>query len=112
MKLTKKAIKAAPKYVICIDWKAAYKNAIDYMVLNAQDIFEAMKEAEANFDENVYLMTIAEKTSEVVDDLFIRYEDRFTCRGNKNWHITDEAHGEYVHSVCYAPSLTNGFASF
>lgn len=106
-KLTKKAIAAAPKYMVSIDWKASYRNTIDRQMLNANNIFEAMKEAEELHDENVYLIRILEKTEEVQENEFLVYEDRLTSRSRGNWHLTDAAHSEHLFpAVCHVESNT------
>ena len=100
-KLTKKAIAAAPKYMVSIDWRASYRNTIDRQMLNAGDIFEAMAEAEKFFDENVYLIRILEKTEEVQENEFLVYTDKLTSRSRGNWHLTDAAHNEHLFPAVY-----------
>lgn len=100
-KITKKAIAAAPKYMVSIDWKASYRNTIDRQMLNANSIFEAMKEAESLYDENVYLIRILEKTEEVQENEFLVYEDRMTSRSRGNWHLTDAEHSEHLFPALY-----------
>lgn len=100
-KLTKKAIAAAPKYMVSIDWKTSYRNTIDRQMLNASNIFEAMKEAESLHDENVYLIQILEKTEEVQENEFLVYENRMTSRSRGNWHLTDHEHSEHPFPALY-----------
>lgn len=100
-KLTKKAIAAAPKYMVSIDWKASYRNTIDRQMLNANNIFEAMKEAESLYSENAYLIRILEKTEEVQENEFLVYADRMTSRSRGNWHLTDAEHHEHRFPALY-----------
>ena len=100
-KLTKKAIATAPKYMISIDWRASYRNTIDRQMLNADNIFEAMQEAEKLHDENVYLLRILEKTDEVQENEFLVYEDKLTSRSRGNGHLTDAAHNEHLFPALY-----------
>lgn len=94
MKITKKAIATAPKYMVSIDYRAGYRNAIDFQLLNADNIFEAMQEAEKLHDENVYLLRILEKTGEVHENEFLVYADKLISRSRGNYHLSDKEHGE------------------
>lgn len=102
-KLTKKAIAAAAKYIVAIDYKASYRPmTIEYKVIKANDIFEAMQIADMLFDENtVYLLNIMEKTGEVHENEYLVYEDKLTSRTEGNWHLTDAAHSEQPFKVLY-----------
>ena len=106
--LTKKAIANAPKYMVAIDWKAAYRNTIDFQPIEASDILEAMKIAEKFFNENVYLLAIMEKTGEVHENEFLVYEDKLTSRNLGNWHPSDAEHSECPFNAVY--HVENNFA--
>ena len=102
-KLTKKAIKAAPQYVMIIDWMVEYKNGFTKTTLEADNLLDAMTEAEQYKDENVYLIKIAEKTAETYDnDTAIVYDDILTTR-SYGWHRSDAQHSECAHRVAYYP---------
>lgn len=109
MKITKKAIATAPKYMIAIDWKAAYRNTIDCQTIEAGNITEAMQIAEKHFDENVYLIHLLEKTGETHDNEFLVYESKLTSRSANSWHITDAEHSECPCKADYHVEL--GFAT-
>ena len=51
------------KYIACLDYKASYAPlTLDYKVLNAANILDAMNEAEQYLDkEKVYLITVMER---------------------------------------------------
>ena len=107
-KLTKKAIAAAPKYLVAIDWNACHSSSIDHKPIEADDIFEAMRIADKIFDENVYLLAILEKTSEIFENEFIVYADKLTSRSRGNWHLSDAEHGEAPFQSVY--HVEHGFA--
>lgn len=102
-KLTKKAIAAAPKYMVAIDYRACYRPmTIDYKMIEAKDILEAMAIADKLFDEDtVYLLNIMEKTGEVQENEFLVYEDKLTSRRRGNWHLTDAEHSEQPFTKLY-----------
>jgi hypothetical protein len=88
-------------YIVAIDYRATYKPmTTDYKVLEADNLLDAMSEAESYLDtEKVYLLNImqADKVGHKVKGLpGIRentYIDQITNRGN-GWHRTDAAHSE------------------
>lgn len=83
-------------YIVAIDYRATYKPmTTDYKVLEADNLLDAMSEAESYLDtEKVYLLNImqADKAGHKVKGLpGIRentYIDQITNRGN-GWHRTD-----------------------
>lgn len=113
MKLTKKMIKEAPKYIINLDPKSCgadntegfYKSLgaeLYFKTLKADNLIDAMVEAESYFNETTYLINIAEKTSEVNEEIEgIVYKEILTTRGNKNWHKCDVAHSESPCNIAY-----------
>lgn len=119
MKITKKAIKEAPEYIIRLDPKAGgtskpkangfYKIIgveLYYKALTAQTLLEAMQEAENYFYDTTYLIDIAVKTGDFdPDNEGIIYKDVLTTRGNKNWHICDKAHCEIAYYTAYNPEF-------
>ena len=113
MKITKKAIKEAPRYMLVIDWKAEKRQAMPYEpfhyeLLNASSIFEAMNEAEAKLDDTVYLMKLLENTGDIdreegeENTAGIIYHAVMTNRHN-GWHCNDYSHGEGRFEATYNP---------
>lgn len=84
-KLTKKAIKEAAIYMAQIDWKTSCRDTLDFVPLKAQNLIEAMNEASERFDENVYMLSILEKTGEMVDDNGLKYEEILRSRTVGRW---------------------------
>ena len=88
-------------YIVAIDYRATYKPmTTDYKVLEADNLLDAMSEAESYLDtEKVYLLIImqADKAGHKVKGMpGIRentYIEQITNRGN-GWHRTDAAHSE------------------
>ena len=107
-KLSKKAVAAAPKYMVAIDWNASYSSSIDHKMIEANNIFEAMQIADKLFNENVYLLAIMEKTGEIVENEFVVYADKLTSRTPSNWHLSDAEHGEVPFQSIY--HVEHGFA--
>ncbi len=101
------------KYIACIDYKASYKPlTLEYKVLSATNILDAMNEAERYLDkEKVYLITVMERKSSkpaagwTRGTKVVTYRDVLTNRGN-GWHSTDEAHSEqaFEHECWYIPN--------
>ena len=89
------------EYIVAIDYLAKYKPmTIDYKMLEADNLLDAMSEAEQYMDEDkVYLLNIlqANKAAHKVKGLpGIKenvYTDILTNRGS-GWHRTDAAHSE------------------
>ena len=104
-RITKKAIKEAPKYMLFIDWKTEHRptyKAFDYILMNSKNLIEAMNEAEAHIDETVYLVKVLEKTEEV-DELGIIYSAVLANRKN-GWHTNDLDHSEGKFEAAYNPN--------
>ena len=100
-------INNAPEYILCIDHLAGTVpeefTPFHYEVLNKRDILGAMTEAEVKFwDSTVYLMVIAKKTSEMVNDRLV-YKTVLTSRTKGNYHRTDAQHCEQPFTVIYDP---------
>lgn len=100
------------KYIACIDYKASYKPlTLEYKVLDANNILDAMNEAEKLLDgEKVYLIKVMERKHTKAAAGWpkgakaVVYRDILTNRGN-GWHSTDEAHSEqaFYHECWYTP---------
>lgn len=100
------------KYIACLDYKASYSPlTLEYKVLNATNILDAMNEAERYLDkEKVYLITVMERKSAKTAAGWTRgtksvtYRDVLTNRGY-GWHSTDETHSEraFEHECWYTP---------
>lgn len=107
-KITKKAIKEAPAYIITIDYTVDTKKGLERKTLAATNLVEAMAEAETFFSEEVYLIDLAEKTGDIDADVNgLIYKDILTSRRRRNWHITDKQHSESPASTAY--NLEFGF---
>ena len=84
------------KYIAIIDYKSNCKKGFGHVVLNSQNLLDAMNEAETLMNDTVYLVDIAEKSgkTEKINDC---KETPFTAiirnRGN-GWHCCDDKHGE------------------
>lgn len=88
------------EYIVAIDYSANYKPmTIDYKMLKAENLLDAMNEAEQYMDkETVYLLKIMKRSGAAhkvkgVDAREATYTDVLTNRGN-GWHNTDAAHCE------------------
>lgn len=88
MKITKKAIKEAPKFAIGIDYKASYKPlTIETKLIKANDIYEAMEKADELFDEEtVWCINFYEKTETVKDDSII-YDEKMQSNRKGRWEL-------------------------
>ena len=119
MKITKNIMKEASEFIICVDpkiscsydtnysydWKGRGMStgiaSMHFKVMEATNIIDAMREADAYWDENVYAIKISQKSH--ADDEHIVYKDILTCRNEWNWHVTDEQHCEVPCEVLYNP---------
>ena len=113
MKITKKAIKEAPKYIMCLDPKATggenvkgfYKALgaeLYYRTMAATNLLDAMTEAESFFDDSTYLITIAGKTERASEEVEgVIYKEILTTRDGFSWHRCDEAHSETPYEIAY-----------
>lgn len=116
-KITKKAIKEAPKYMVVIDWKALCREPFHYELLKAETVYEAMNEAESFMDETVYLIKLLEKTDRIDEEegaensLGIIYNAVLTNRHN-GWHVNDYAHSERKFEAAYNPNWSFSPISF
>lgn len=88
-------------YIVAIDYRASYKPmTTDYKVLEAENLLDAMNEAESYLDkEKVYLLNIMQATKaprKVKGMPFFKagsYTDILINRGY-GWHNADAAHSE------------------
>lgn len=113
MKITKKAIKEAPEFMMVIDWKAEKRDAMGepftYKMMKAADVFEAMNEAERHIDDTVYLIKILKKTGALDNDgkpeecLGIIYS-AVLCNRKNGWHTNDHKHSEGRFEATYNPT--------
>lgn len=53
------------KYVMCIDYKAATHKGLEYKVMNAKTVLEAIAEADARWDENIYWTRLDEMVEDI-----------------------------------------------
>ena len=111
-RLTKKAFSEAPKYMVAIDYfcgkgeKHGMKPWQYWQTepLEAQNLLEAMDEAEGWSNEDVYMLHLCERTS-IVDDWYITYKAILANRGS-GWHTHTDKHGEnptFGFKVDFAP---------
>lgn len=97
-KITKAQIKAAPKYVLGIDYKASYKPmTIELKPLNATDLKSAMKEANEYWkiedDDKIWCISIYENNGKVSEDLeTVGYQDCLTAWSRGCWRVIKEVH--------------------
>lgn len=113
MKITKKAIKKAPEYMLVIDWKAEKREQMlapfTYKLMNAADVFEAMNEAERHIDDTVYLVKLLKKTGKIDNEekpeeaLGIIYS-AVLCNRKNGWHTNDYDHSEGRFEATYNPT--------
>lgn len=108
-KITKKAIKEAHNYTIAIDYcidtrshkagnlRAWHNTHWNMVALNADNLLDAMSEAEAYFNEDTYMMHLLEKTGNLLNaDEYptIEYKAVLASRHKGAWHRHDQHHGE------------------
>lgn len=111
-KLTKKMIAEAPKYMIAIDYLTSspeYHRSWRKVALNADNLAEAMDEAEPYFGLDVYMIHLLEKTgtAQIEDVDYITYDPVLATRHKGAYHRHDELHGErnemrFVHNPRWA----------
>lgn len=95
-KITKAQIKAAPKYVLGIDYKASYKPmTIELKPLKATDLLAAMKEANEYWkfedDEIIWCLSIYENSGEVTEDgEIVSYQDCLTAWSRGRWEVRQD----------------------
>ena len=88
------------EYVAYIDFKAGHSESIRYERLNSDNVIDAMREAEAFFDDRVYLIDLLEsgairKTKEDgTTHIRTSYHEILCTRDGKRWHLHDEQHLE------------------
>lgn len=117
MKITKKVIKESPEYIMTLDPKSCGANNVlgfykalgcdlYYKTMSANNILDAMTEAEEYFNETTYIITIAQKTGESDSDTEgVVYKEVLTTRGNGAWHKTDKDHSETPAKIAYNPEF-------
>lgn len=84
------------KYIAIVDYKANTRKGFEHVELAAQNLLDAMNEAETLFDEEIYLVDIAEKvgkTEKVDGHKETKFTEILRNRGN-GWHRCDSMHGE------------------
>lgn len=91
MKITKKAIKEAPEFILGIDYKATYKAmTIELVPLSTSNLAEAMEEANQYWDdETVWCLQIYAKTEEIDDDLeCLKYKNCMGAWNEELWRVS------------------------
>ena len=77
------------KYAVVVDYKAGCgKGSIEFKLLEAKTVIEAMKEAEKFFTDETYLLCIAEKFGKVEKEEFGKvtsYRDVLESRTEGQW---------------------------
>ncbi len=113
MKMTKKAMKEAPRYIMTLDPKTRCTPNADgfykslgaeyyYKALTAENLLDAMTEADSHFDDTTYIITIAEKTGTYdIETKSIIYKEILSSRSEGNWHRCDSAHHETPFAIAY-----------
>lgn len=91
MKITKKVIKEAPAFILGIDYKSSYKPlTIDLESLIADNLLDAMKEANNYFDyETVWCLRIYSKT-DIIEDDRIYYKQIIGANRENRWEVLEE----------------------
>lgn len=88
------------EYVAYIDFKADRSESIRYEKLHSDNVIDAMREAEAFFDEDVYLIDLLEsgavrKTKEDgATHIRTSYHEILCTRDGERWHLHDAKHCE------------------
>ena len=88
------------EYVAYIDFKAGHSESIRYEKLRADNVIDAMREAEALFNEDVYLIDLMEsgavrKTKEDgMTHIRTSYHEILCTRDGERWHLHDAKHYE------------------
>lgn len=88
------------EYVAYIDFKAGRSESIRYEKLRADNVIDAMREAEALFNEDVYLIDLMEsgairKTKEDgATHIRTSYHEILCTRDGERWHLHDAKHCE------------------
>ena len=103
MKMDNKAIENLVRFILIINRKTEYSNLyepIEVIKLESCGIIEAMYESEKYIDDTVYLINIAEKTNEVINNEMIVYKEILTNKGT-GWHACDKDHGEQQYKHGY-----------
>ena len=105
MELTKKVIENQSRFILLIDRKMLFTKPgepIEVMKLKASGIIEAMLEAENYINDTVYLVKIAEKSSEIIDNKTIVYNEILINRGGMlGWRVCDTDHCEQPYKYGY-----------
>lgn len=89
----------APKYVLIIDFKADAPTGFKYEDLKANDLYEAIEEADSYFDDDIYLLKICEKYGKTVKGEYTgqkvtNYSAILCKRSASGWHINNPKNGE------------------
>lgn len=99
MKITKKAIKEAPAFILGIDYKASYQPlTIELKSLTANNLLDALKEANNYWnDDTVWCLNIYNKT-DIVDGELIKYEECIGTWRENRWETRDD---KDINCYCY-----------
>lgn len=103
MKLTKEVIENQSRFILIIGRKILFAKPcgpFEILKLKASGIIKAIIEAENYIDDTVYLVSIAEKSSEVIDNKTIVYNEILINRGN-GWYDCNNEYGEQTYKYGY-----------
>ena len=82
-KLTKKFVKEAATYMLLID--KLNTPGFETEVLEADNLIDAMDEANERFNAATYMLSILEKTGETIDDNGMTYREIMRSRTEGRW---------------------------
>lgn len=85
------------KYIAIIDLKGS--NQYIQKELSSKDLISAMSEAEQYFNDNVYFISIAEKSGKMYKYNNCKCIDYIEMLVNRKsgWYVKDESHGEHFY---------------
>ena len=88
MRITKKAIQSAPRFVLGVDYTAAYKPmTIDLFPVEADNVYDAMVEVCKHWDDTkVWCMSLYERTDET-EGGYIAYKERIITYEGIDWRV-------------------------
>ena len=84
------------KYIIVIDYKASSDKSFRQVTLEAQNILDAMNEAEQHINDSVYLIVLAERTGKTdkIPGGKVSHFKEILVNRKSGWHVCDQKHGE------------------
>lgn len=90
------------KYVLYIDYLATAAKSYEYKAMTANNITDAIIEADAQFTDEMYLIRIMQKVGKTTTEKSVkreRYEAILCERGSRRWHKNNEENSENEHKV-------------